>query len=272
MASQKVEGTRIRGGRYFLNLHIPAELQPAFGGRDRLTTSLKTADPTVAKEGVITAQAELIKRKRRVEIIATLPTDQRALIEEAGTVEALRKQFDRSEMARVFLVAGGAITASDLQIAVVKEDPRRVSIPRHERQHLMPQPSKIAERDMAEAAHKAELESFDRTVDLAAKALRAFGEDVKAPAKFGLRELIKALAPKTGVRASTVELHYRVADRFIDYHGDLPLSELTMTHLRDFADAYSELPENLRSTALRKMGFRDLIKITKAQGQPRISE
>ncbi len=135
MALPAVAGTKIRGGRYFLNLHIPASIQAAFGGKDRLTASLKTSDPVVAKKGVILAQAKLIEAeeaaagrkllaeadlitKRKAaearamleQIMLTLPADQKALVEEVGTVDRLRQQYDRATIARAFLVAGGAYT------------------------------------------------------------------------------------------------------------------------------------------------------------------
>lgn len=150
-----------------MNLHIPVEVQHAFPGKIRLTESLKTADPQVARQKVILAQArfiELAQGARQLEVlneaVAKLPPDQRALFDEAGSVSRLQEQFDRTDKARAFLMAGGALTESDQQIGTVKEAPERVSVPQHERAYLMPQPSTIAEREVAEAAHKAELVEF----------------------------------------------------------------------------------------------------------------
>lgn len=279
MALPTITGAKVRGGRYYLNLRIPPEAAAQYPGRTHLETSLKTADPQVARQGVILAQARLIElvrgaeqREVLAEAIANLPPDQRELLDEAGSVDRLQQQFDRAEKARTFLVAAGALTESDLLTGTVNEASERVSTSPHERAYLMPQPSKIAEKAIAADIHKAELAAFDRATEAEGKTLRAVGRKVKSTTAFGLRELIAALAPLTGVRSDTVALQNRIATRFIEFHGDLPLTDLTIGHLREFAEAYRGLPANLRSPTQRNMKFRDLLRATNAKDEPRIKD
>lgn len=260
-----VEGTKVRGRVYHLNLRIPAEAAAAYPGQTHLRGSLKTSDPKTARQRVIVRQAELYeaaqharKRELLAEALADLPPDQRAVFDEAGSVSRLRAQFDRTATARAFMIAGGAVTESDL-MAVDTSD-------------TITQTPNAMERALAEAAHNAELQALDRVADAEAKTLRAVGEDVKAPLSFGLRELVDALAPLTGVRPDTVKLHHRIVSRFIEFTGDLPLAELTIAHLREFATAYADFPAQTASAELRGQNCKDLIRIAKAKGLPRITD
>jgi integrase len=209
------------------------------------------------------------------EAVASLPPDQRAVFDEAGSVAALRAQYDGATIARAFMLAGAPtpdsrLNVEDGDLSYVRGDafvfqktktPRKVI-------DAEPTPATISERDMVLAAHRAELEAFDRSIDLEAKTLHKLGEAVK-PSTFGLRELVTALAPLTGARADTVATQNRLADRFIDFHGDLPLQELTIAHLRTFADAYRDFPAS--SLPLRGMRFKDVLKVAKAQNLPTIN-
>ena len=119
---------------------------------------------------------------------------------------------------------------------------------------------------------KAELATFDRVTDAEAKTRQALGEKMDRPVSFGLRELIKSLSVSTGVRLSTVALHNRIADRFIDFHCNFSLGKLTITHLREFSEAYRDMPANTRPAPLNSMGFRSLIKGVKAKNLPSVDD
>lgn len=100
MALPTVEGTKLRNGRYYLNLRIPAEAAASFPGKTHLRDSLKTSDEKIAKRGVILAKAKLIEaaqdlrqQEMQTEAIAALPPDQRALFDEAGGTTRLHAQF-----------------------------------------------------------------------------------------------------------------------------------------------------------------------------------
>ncbi|QFT80909.1 hypothetical protein FIU89_09840 [Roseovarius sp. THAF27] len=261
MAKSDVPGTRIRGPRklYGLNLRIPSSLQEEFyEGRGWLRDALHTDSKSEAENAVTLAKArfieqaeELQRRAALAEAFDSLPPDQRAIFDEAGDVKRLRKQFSRADTARAFLVAGGSLTESDLR---------------------GDEPSTIAEREGAEARYQAELRSFDETTAREAKTLRALGENVNAPEVFGLRELIAVLEGYDIVKPGTVNRWRMVADRFIDFVGDLPLNALTIDQLREFTLAYRQLPARQNTIELRSLNFNEQVSVARAKKLETVSE
>jgi integrase len=249
MAKSDVKGTRIRGSNrmYALNLRIPVALQKDFyKGKEWLREAIGTDSKVEASNAVTKAKADFIlqseelnRRATLATAFATLPPDQRAIFEEAGSAERLRAQYDRSATARAFLVAGGAIT--DM------EDPT------------------ISQRGIAEAIHLAELTAFDASRVKEVKTLRALGHDIKDPDSFGFRELITSLEALNSVKPGTVARWRLVADRFIDFTGDLPLTSLTVDHLREFTIAYRKLPAQQNTIALRNLTFTEKVRVGTAQ-------
>ena len=271
MVLKSIEGTKVRGGVYQLNLRIPAELVEAYGGKSHLRRSLKTADPKAAMQAVTLAKAELIETAQArvsagqlAEAIAALPPDQKARLDDAGGVIGLRQRFQKAAKAKAFLIAGGALTESDL----TPTD----EVGNGDREEIAPAKASADERVIAEATHKAELAALDRVVDDEAKTLKALGDKVKVPTSFGLRELVDAVAPQTGVRSSTVATLRLIVDRFIGFTGDLPLTELTIAHLRSFAEAYRDFPAHASTSDLVGQSFKDLLRIARAKDLPRLSE
>ncbi|MGA0542962.1 hypothetical protein [Neotabrizicola sp. VNH66] len=281
MAKTDVPGTRIRGKRrmYEFNLRIPKPLQAEFyGGSDWYRAAMHTDSRVEAGNLVTKKKAEFLLQleelERRATLAAafeTLPPDQRAIFDEAGDVTRLRTQHDRHDTARAFLIAGGGITDADTTIAAVKTDTRR-NVPAHEQDELIPAPSTITARAVSRATYKAELAEFDAQHVREAKTLRALGQKVKDPESFGLRELIEKLEGLNHVKAGAVLRWKMVADRFIDFAGDLPLSELSMDHLREFVFAYRQLPARQNTKELRDLSFMDKIKVGRAKNLPPVDE
>ena len=250
-------GTKVRGLTYHLNLRIPAAVAGHFPpGQTHVRGSLKTADPRAAQRAVRRhmvafddlAASDLAAETLRAAIDA-LPSEQRAVFDEAGSLSALKTRHAQAPIARAFIKAPAGLTES----ALVGEQPS------------------ITERVMAEAAHKAELAALDQVVATEAKALVALGvKGVKDPGAFGLRELVDDLASCTGVREATVKDQRRIVDRFIGLHGDLPLTDLTIAHLREFAAVYPDFPSH-PPRAIRAKPFMDVIAAAKAADMPRIS-
>jgi len=249
MALPKVDGTKVRGATYHLNIRIPAEAAELYPGKTHLRRSLRTADPREAARQVTLAQAELIEAVERArqrgtlaDAVAGLPPEQRELYEAAGGLEGLLRQYQATDTARAFLTAGGALTDSELN-------------------GQEPAPG---ERYMADAAHRAELGALDHVAQAEAKVLRALGEDV--PIVNGLRELLAAYVRAKGTGNQTAEAMGSVVGRFIELHGDLPLEELTIAHLRDYASAIEGLPAVTSSKRLRGQKLPDLLRIGQAEG------
>lgn len=65
MALAKAYGTRIRDGRYLLNIAVPVELRALYSGKDGRTNALGTANPRAAANPMTTAKAKLIEQKER---------------------------------------------------------------------------------------------------------------------------------------------------------------------------------------------------------------
>ncbi len=249
-----VAGTKLRGATFHLNLRIPVEAQPAFGGKSHLRGSLRTSDPKTAREAVTKARAKIIEaveqarqRDTLSEAVTALPPEQRELYEEAGGLEGLLQQYAASEKARAFLIAGGAVTESELQGRV---------------------PSS-GERLVAEAVHKAELAAIDQTAQAEAKLLHTLGQDVETVD--GLRELLAAYVKAKGTGDQTADAMGGIVGRFIELHGDLPLSDLTIAHLREYSGAIEHLPAITSSKRLRGQKLPVLIKIAQAEGLQPVS-
>lgn len=249
MALPKVEGTKVRGGTYHLNLRIPADAAPLYPGKTHLRGTLKTSDPREAVRKVTLAQAELIEAAGRArqrdtlsEAVNSLPAEQRELYDAAGGLEGLLRQYRATDNARAFLTAGGGITESEL----LGQDPSP------------------GERLIAQSVHKAELSALDQVAQTEAKALRTLGEDV--PTVNGLRELLSAYVKAKGTGGQTSEAMGGVVGRFIELHGDLPLTELTITHLREYVMAIEHLPAVTSSKRLRGQTLPDLLRIAEAEG------
>lgn len=274
MAKSDVPGTRIRGKNrmYEFNLRIPKPLQSEFyGGADWYRAAMRTDSRAEAAKQVTKKKADFLLQleelERRATLAAafeTLPPDQRALFDEAGSTANLRAQHDRHATARAFMIAGGSLTEADTTPAAIKTDSRREA--------MIPARATIGERAIAAAAHKAEVAELDAQHVKEAKTLRALGEEVRDPASFGLRELIQKLEGLNHVKTGAVLRWKRVADRFIDFAGDLPLSALSIDHLREFVFAYRMLPAQQNTKELRALSFIEQVKIGQARKLPPVDE
>jgi integrase len=224
MALQAVSGARIRGGRYFLNIAIPAPLRGFYEGKATLNTAIGTADPRTATQAVITAKADLIARQRDLDahanqsaLVAALPIDQRKVFDDAGGLEGLLRAYDASKTGLAF--GEGDIprddTISDLEADI---------------------------RGAEDRAARKILTAHARTE---AKSLNRLGRKVAVPG--GDFETIADVA-KTFVSAkswtiqNSESMDYTMR-RWREFHGDVPLAELTREHLWQFDEAAKGLPK-----------------------------
>lgn len=253
----KIEGTQVRGGVYHLNLRIPADAAAYYPGKTHIRRSLKTADRKTADDAVILAKGELINAVARArqgetlkEAVAALPADQRAVYEEAGGLSGLLSSFTRSDTARAFLMAGGGVTDAELRGEV---------------------PSRT-ERKLAEAHLKTDLDFLAATTATTAKTLKALGQPVVASATFGLRELSKAYVEAKGTGGQTADAMMGIVERFIELHGDVELTDLTIAHLRDYSEAIRHLPAVTAAKKMRGMELPELIQMAKVKGLTAIGD
>ncbi|MGO4908631.1 DUF6538 domain-containing protein [Pseudorhodobacter sp. W20_MBD10_FR17] len=227
-----VPGTKLRGNIYYMNLAIPVRLRHLYPGKKMLTDTLRTTDPKVAKDAVTVAKAEFIKQSEALEKVrgldaqlADLTPEQRTMYENAGGLEGLLSGFKRSQTARTFILAGGPAhpdPASDEDD--VSADPLQDKI--------------------ALAEHEAALSVLDQLARAEGKVLNKLGKKVDLPGGEveGLEELATRFISANDWTIQNAEsLRYTVR-RWVEFHGDIGLSKLTLRHLADFDEAAKGLP------------------------------
>ncbi|MEM6410928.1 MAG: site-specific integrase [Pseudomonadota bacterium] len=247
----KIEGTRIRAGTYYSNLRIPASLRARHGGKSHLVLSLRTSDPKRAEEDVLLLRAQLIDEARALDrrinaeaAIADLPPDQRRILEEAGGVDSLIAELERTKEALAFSVVGKTDYESDIPTSRFGEE---------------------LDRAADEAVHR----KLRDTAVQEAKTLSALGFDAEMPGGYvrGLRELASAYFEEHGTPKLSQRAYLYPVRRFIELHGDLPLEEITVEHLRVFAQEAKSLTSS-RKNGVHKLSFRDNVKVAQSQGLP----
>lgn len=251
MALAKVSGTRIRGGRYFYNIAIPADLRPLYGDKDRLTDAIGTADPRQAADAVTTAKAKLIDQKKDLAaradlsaLIDALPQEQRALFDAAGGLEGLRKEYEASKVALKFMEGDippdEATPTLDADIRDAEDAVARKVILDHARQE--------------------------------AKTLNAIGETVKVPG--GAFDTLEDIAERFAVAKNrtvqnTQSLRYTMR-RWREFHGDVKLTDLTREMLWQFDEAAHFLPTSSKKD-IRSLPMRRAIALAKRDGLATVS-
>lgn len=255
MALQKVEGTKVRGSTYYLNLRIPAGALAAYPGKTHLRDSLKTSDPREAARRVTLAQAELIEaantarqRDTMAETVAALPPEQREAFNAAGGLEGLIAAHMRDT---AWLASAHATPPAEVPADATPYE-------------------RWVEAE-AQAEFEREIAATEEGARSRAKTLRALGEQAEVPGLFGLRELLAAYVKAKGTGDQTAEAMGGIVGRFIELHGDLPLADITIAHLRDYAAAIENLPAVTSSKRLRGQKLPDLLRIAQAEGLTAVS-
>lgn len=110
----KIEGTIQLRGRYHAKLRVPQEIWELWDGKEIFQKSLRTSDPKTAEKeiralkAIMDAQVEASKADQGVKALArNLPADQRALLDRAGGLEGLTKQFDVGKVRLAFMHGSG---------------------------------------------------------------------------------------------------------------------------------------------------------------------
>jgi len=229
----RVAGAQIRQGIYYLNLRVPPAIQDAYDGHTHLRRSLKTSDPKVAEREVVLRKAEFHHKEQEIshkasigDLVAKLPSDQLAAFKRAGgTLESLLAAFDTSKVASAFSVVGVTDYDDDGQTPAL-------------------------DKRLQKAADKAIHAELAADVVQEGKTLRALGEDVAIPGGdvIGLRELAEAYFVEEGTPKLSQRAYMYPVRRFIELHGDIPLADLTIDHLRIYET------ELKRLTSSRKGG------------------
>ncbi|RBW58437.1 hypothetical protein DS909_05585 [Phaeobacter gallaeciensis] len=165
--------------------------------------------------------------------IAKLPHDQKQLLKGEGGVWKAGQKLKRFKTEAAFLEAGAG-SEYEIKDAFGEEyDPE--------------------DRDDDEAQEHFDIKRALKKADKYEKALTAAGViEPTANAVMGLRALMEKFCTAKGyvhsVKAKNKtrgQYEYAVR-RFVEYHGDLPISELTRKHLSDFSMDFLKLPVSSR--------------------------
>lgn len=251
----RIEGTKLRNGTYNLNLRIPVELQPLYENHTHLRRSLKTREPRVAKFAVITAQLKFEEELKKlnwasdqVARVANLQADLKKIIDDAGGVEALKK-LHKSD------AAGLAFLQASTRVRLEGDD----SDDRHDEEvELDVEADQVyTDRAMARA----------RT---SAKPLQALGEPVLVAPEYGLSDLAEDMISKKGSTKQTADAVRYCVRRFKELHGDIPLRDIEIGHLAEYADRIIELPTST-SPQIRALKFNASAALAARDGLPTIT-
>ncbi|MFW8594960.1 DUF6538 domain-containing protein [Cribrihabitans neustonicus] len=256
MALPKVEGTIQKNGRYHSNIRVPEPIRKLYGGKEMLRRSLKTADPRTAEKevralrAIMDAQLDQAKAEEGWRALARhLPPDQRALLDAAGGLSGLLKQFEAGKASLTFLEAGAPADPGPIEI---DDGPSGAPV-----KVVTGNVADTEELQVEAAEHRGRLSAVRGQTNARGRALRGVGKDVELVGDvFSLRDLVEDWAP--GVDMHTAENARTYVKRFGELHGEIALADLTGAHLREFTDALKGLPK-VQSGKRRQMTLPELL-------------
>ncbi|MEM9378187.1 MAG: DUF6538 domain-containing protein [Pseudomonadota bacterium] len=255
MRLPKVEGTKVRGSTYYSNIRVPPPLRDRYPGKSHIVRSLETSDPKIAKRKVTSLVAsridEEIKLERASKIeeaIQNLPIDQRRIVEDAGGIDGLIAHYEVSKKAQAFAHVGVTDYITDV-------------------------PTPSLELKIEEAQDRAAHEVLLDEAVQEAKTLRAVGRDVQIPGNKAtdLRELAMAYIEAHGTPRVSHRSYLTPVRRFIELHGDIPLEDLRMEHLRIFPNELKNLTPS-RKDGVNELPFKENAKAAKARNLPLMTD
>lgn len=280
---EKIEGARLIGKTWHYNKRVPKRLVEAYGLPEFKRGTMKTQDPSEAKrlaramlneldelEAKLDAVSSRVKifgdltpkEQERLEsdmaqAVAALPADQKQLIRKAGGVWAAGHEMNLHERSAAFQKAGlGAGYA--LKDGMGEEyDPD--------------------DRELDEAQDEARIGLHKKKGRALRDALTAVEVlEPTADAVTSLRDLFerfchdKDYVDKGRIKNKTRGQYAYAVRRFVEYHGNVALADLTKKHLTNFARDFIKLPVSSRKD-IRPLAFWDAVKVADREGLPRAS-
>lgn len=248
---RKVKGTIQKGGRYYANVKIPAELRDSYG-REMYRESLRTSDPATAevKVGGIRAALHAEREQARAQaelerLIGALNPEQKKLFKDAGGLSGLLRRFEKGKAGLKFIEAG----TPDREEGVSRD-----------------------EHAIEVASHEAASNALAQQVDRDRQVLQLVGQDLGSPeapreGSHSLSDVVDDYAPS--VDPQTAEAARTAVRRFTELHGDIALRQIEARHLRDFLDTVKKLPK-VQSGKRRQMVMLEMIADADAKSAERI--
>ncbi|WP_295074642.1 site-specific integrase [Tabrizicola sp.] len=268
MAFPKVAGTQVRGSTYHFNLPIPKAIQasyPAFPA-GIMRGTLRTSDPKEAEKQV-REQRVIFDRKvkeahrlaDRDRILGTLGQEDRDLLAEIGGPERLLDTIRSYRMQAAFTLAGaGAETALTRATTDTPEHVLRVA-----------EAVEARESEAVIATLTGETRRLKRVAD-------AIGEKVPAPPKGidesgdGIHALAEAFTKAKGWTVQNREDLMRTVRRWVELHGDMPVTKWERRHLDQFDEVLTGFPLT-NDHELRKLTIRKAVERAERDKLPLIS-
>lgn len=280
---EKIEGAKLIGSTWHYYKRVPKRLVEAYGLPEFKRGSMQTKDPDRARvlaramlaeldelEAKLDSVSERVKvfgdltpkEQERLdadmaENVSALPPDQRQLIQTAGGARHALADMREHEIAAAFV--SGAEGAEYVQKDVLGEEY---------------DPEEREQEEDADRAFRVRHENKGKALRDALSAAEVI--EPAANAASGLRVLLEAFCEAKGyvntakAKNKTRGQYEYAVRRFIEYHGDIPLPDLTRRHLSDFGADFVKLPVSSRKD-IRPLAFRDAIKIAESEGLPRVS-
>lgn len=280
----KIEGAKLIGSTWHYYKRVPKRLVDAYRLPEFRRGTMGTKDPKKAAEKARAMLSEhyaleqkLDSLPERVKLysdlmpleqdrlkrdiaakVASLPNDQRNLLQkEGGDLEALRA-IDEVAIDTAFLF-GTTRAAFELKDEFGED-------------------YEPDEREDQEDLERIKLKRLERRSNELNAALVAAGVvEPKVSSVKGLRSLLekyceaKGYVHADGIKDKTRGQYEYAVRRFVEYHGDLALSDLTRKHLSDFALDYLKLPKSSRKD-VRPLAFWDAARIAEREDLPCVSE
>jgi hypothetical protein len=252
-------------------------------GPEFITGSLRTSDPASATQQVAEIKAELQRRLERVDsvtgrfsrfdalseleqdklilemnhAIKQLPPDERRPLGNAREAKEFLKSSQDDALAASFIEAGAGAKEEIEELVTGIQNPIKEF-------------EKTADLAMVDALRRES--SKKRRVLLSAGFVNPDGSEIVLLNEV-LQEflVIKKYVDEAGNVSQTGEQYRYAVRRFVEFTGDLRLEELTKSHIREFAYAFTKLPKSSRRD-IRPLPFNDAVRVAEKEGLDRVSE
>lgn len=289
MKLPKIEYTKQRGGRYHLNIPIPAEIRQLYNSKAAFERTTGTSDPAEAKRQV-TDQRAIMERQRReaqtkadkARLKSLLDPADAEIVNALGGADQLPTLIAELRKTSAFLEAGrGATEPATFDVDMVRSNvvglsgkPIKGPIPQAvhiDAEGIAPDVLQDIARGAEEAAHRAYTDHVNAHIRKH-KATAAIlstpiptAPDWATEGVTGLRELADRYADdKQYTKQNRDALLYTVR-RWIELHGDMPIAKFERRHLSEFSDALKGLPTT-RKKSVQDLSIREAIALAKAEG------
>ncbi|MDD9706952.1 hypothetical protein PVW53_06620 [Seohaeicola sp. SP36] len=279
---EKIDGAKLIGSTWHYYKRVPKRLVEAYGLPEFKRGTMKTQDLTEAKrlaramlneldelEAKLDAVSSRVKvfgdltpkEQERLEgdvahAIAALPADQKLLIQKAGSVWAAGREMNLHERSAAFQKAGlgAGYALKDEMGEEYDPDDRELDETQDAARISFHEKKGRALRDALTAADV--IEPTANTDTSLRGLLERFCQD-------------KGYVDKNKIKNKTRGQYAYAVRRFIEYHGDVPLADLTKKHLTSFARDFVKLPKSSRKD-VRPLAFWDAVKVAEREGLPRV--